>query len=144
MLYNQGGLHGFHFGRMELPNFQNFATIADLCFDFSWLRKAHRVVSSGIAASPSVIIRLEFQPFSRWTLVFENFSLETLELKSQRVETAYKFLFTLKFYNSSHWRTLRLPKCDLYGCWETCSRPTCFSRNIDWEKGFYKRFGPKI
>ena len=43
--------------------------IADLCFDFSWLPEAHRVVSSGIPASPSVIIRLKFQPFSRWTLV---------------------------------------------------------------------------
>ena len=37
--------------------------IADLSFDFSSFRNAHRVVSSGIAASPSVIIRLEFQTF---------------------------------------------------------------------------------
>ena len=44
-------------------------TIADLCFDCSWLRKARRVVSSGIAASPSVIICLEVQTFLRWTLL---------------------------------------------------------------------------
>ena len=43
-------------------------TIADLYFDFSWLPKARRVVSSGIVASPSVIICLEFQPFLRRTL----------------------------------------------------------------------------
>ena len=24
--YEKGGLHGFQFGRMELPNFQNLAT----------------------------------------------------------------------------------------------------------------------
>ena len=47
--------------------------IVDLCFVFSWLRKGCRVVSSGIAASPSVIICLEFQPFSRWTLVLNSY-----------------------------------------------------------------------
>ena len=41
---------------------------SSLCFIFSWLRKACRVVSSGIAALPSVIICLEFQPFSIRTL----------------------------------------------------------------------------
>ena len=49
--------------------------IVDLCFVFSWLRKACRVVSSGIAASPSVIICLEFQPFSRRTLDFKPYKL---------------------------------------------------------------------
>ena len=38
-----------------------------LCF--SWLWKACRVVSSRIAALPSIIICLEFQPFSRRTLI---------------------------------------------------------------------------
>ena len=42
--------------------------MADLYFDFSWLPKAQRVVSIGIAASPWEIICLEFQPFSRRTL----------------------------------------------------------------------------
>ena len=41
----------------------DYSWIADLCFVFSWLRKARRVVSSGIAASPTTIICLEFQPF---------------------------------------------------------------------------------
>ena len=49
--------------------------IADLCFDFSSLRKARWVVSSGIAVSPSVIICLEFQPFSRRTLTILLFKL---------------------------------------------------------------------
>ena len=52
-----------------LQKWSNGLTIADLCFDCSWLRKACRVVSSGIAASPSRIICLEVQTFSRWTLV---------------------------------------------------------------------------
>ena len=37
----------------------------DLCFDCDWLPKARRVVSSRIAASPSVIIEKRAQAFSR-------------------------------------------------------------------------------
>ena len=37
----------------------------DLCFDCDWLPKEHRVVSSRIAASPSVIIEKRAQAFSR-------------------------------------------------------------------------------
>ena len=47
--------------------------IADLWFVFSWLQKAYRVVTSGIAASPSVIFCLEFQKFSRRTLICKIF-----------------------------------------------------------------------
>ena len=37
-------------GRGSRPNVY---AIVDLCFVFSWFKKVHRVVSSGIAASPS-------------------------------------------------------------------------------------------
>ena len=40
-------------------------TKVDLCFDCDWLRKALWVVSSRMAASPSVIIEKRAQAFSR-------------------------------------------------------------------------------
>ena len=45
-------------------NYKSQNTIVDLCFLL-----ITEVVSSGIAATPSVIICLKFQPFSRRTLV---------------------------------------------------------------------------
>ena len=43
----------------------NYLTKADLCFDCDWLPKARLVVSSRIAASPSVIIEKRAHAFSR-------------------------------------------------------------------------------
>ena len=62
--------------------------LADLCFGFSWFKKAHRVVSSGIVAAPSYIICLEIQPFSRRTF---------FEMKQPLI--LYKCIYVFFFLN---------------------------------------------
>ena len=100
-------------------------TIADLCFDFSWLLKARRVVSSGIAVSPSVIICLKSQPFLRRTLTAGG-AKANLKCTPQKIG---KFFFSfVKFICKHSYYFVKVDIREILTIFWVCAVGGCFTR----------------